>query len=436
MKIAQIIPGSGGTFYCQNCVRDLGLVRALRRGGHDVVLVPMYLPLELNDPEAASGSPLFYGAVQTYLKEAMPWFRRLPRWFWRLCDARAVLGLAARQSGSTSAPGLAELTLSMLAGEVGGQAEELERLVAWLKSEVRPDVVCLSNALLLGMAGRIKAETGAAIVCVLQDEDVWVEAMPPAAQARIWSLMAEKGRGIDHFIAVSHYYAAAMAARLDLPAARISVVYPGTDFSFSRPATPDPAAPTIGYLSRLAESLGLEILVDAFVLLKRRGRIPGLRLRIAGGHTPSDQAFLRRQQQKLRAAGCQADVVVVDRFDRESRAQFLQTLNVLSVPVPRGEAFGAYVIEALGCGVPVVQPRVGAFPELVEATGGGVVYEPNDSKTLADTLESLLLDPVRAQALGAAGRSQALEYFNPEKNAEATLAVYRKIAGGPAGTPL
>ena len=45
MKIVHIIPGTGGAFYCGNCLRDSHLVKALRTIGHDVIKVPMYLPL-------------------------------------------------------------------------------------------------------------------------------------------------------------------------------------------------------------------------------------------------------------------------------------------------------------------------------------------------------------------------------------------------------
>ena len=429
MKIVHVIPGSGGTFYCQNCVRDLALVQALRRAGHDVVMAPMYLPLELNDPGIVNDSPLFYGAVKVYLKETVSWLRKAPPWLNRLLDAAPVLAMAAKRSGSTSAPGLSELTLSMLAGEQGNQADELERLIQWLKTEVRPDLICISNALLLGLARRMKAETGARIICYLQDEDTWIEAMPVDFQKRIWAAMAEKVPEVDRFIAVSHYYAGVMAGKIGIPAAKMAVVYPGTDFSGFLPSNPVSGSPVIGYLSRMTGSLGMDILVDAFVRLKQAGRIPGLKLRLAGGHTSNDHAFISRQMARIKKAGYAAEVEIIDEFDLASRARFFAALSVLSVPVPQGEAFGAYIIEALGCGVPVVQPQAGAFPELVATTGGGIIYDPNDSVELAAALESLLLNPERAKALGEIGRQKVLQNFSIEKTAEATLAIYKQVVG-------
>ena len=130
---------------------------------------------------------------------------------------------------------------------------------------------------------------------------------------------------------------------------------------------------------------------------------------------------------RIKKAGYAAEVEIIDEFDPASRARFFAALSVLSVPVPQGEAFGAYIIEALGCGVPVVQPQAGAFPELVAKTGGGIIYDPNDSVELAVALESLLLNPERAKALGEIGRQKVLQDFSIEKTAEATLAIYKQV---------
>jgi glycosyltransferase involved in cell wall biosynthesis len=94
------------------------------------------------------------------------------------------------------------------------------------------------------------------------------------------------------------------------------------------------------------------------------------------------------------------------------------------VPVRYSEAFGLYVIEALAAGVPVVQPRRGAFPELVEATGGGVLCTADDPQALAQAAEGLLLEPGRARALGEAGRQAVFERFSAEAMAQATLAAF------------
>jgi glycosyltransferase involved in cell wall biosynthesis len=88
-----------------------------------------------------------------------------------------------------------------------------------------------------------------------------------------------------------------------------------------------------------------------------------------------------------------------------------------------------YVIEALAAGVPVVQPWTAAFPELIEATGGGVLCAAGDAPALAEALEELLLDPARTRALGLAGQRAVSERFSAEAMARATLALYVELAG-------
>jgi len=102
---------------------------------------------------------------------------------------------------------------------------------------------------------------------------------------------------------------------------------------------------------------------------------------------------------------------------REEKIAFYRGLSVFSVPALYGEAFGLYVIEALAAGVPVVQPRTASFPELVEATGGGVLCEPRDSQALADAMETLLLQPERRQQLAQAGHQAIHHRFSVEQMA-------------------
>jgi glycosyltransferase involved in cell wall biosynthesis len=103
------------------------------------------------------------------------------------------------------------------------------------------------------------------------------------------------------------------------------------------------------------------------------------------------------------------------------------------VPERRGQAFGLYILEALASGVPVVLPRSGAAVELLEATGGGTLYEPNDPPSLAAALAELLADAERARDLGARGRQAVLEKFNAERIAGKLVGVFQEVASRPAG---
>jgi len=424
VKIVYITPGSGGSFYCENCIRDIELVKALRARGHDAVIVPMYLPLTADGAVIGREGPVFYGAVRIYLEQICPPLRRLPRGLGRVLDSLPVLKLAARMAGSTRAGGLEEMTLSMLRGESGRQSGDLARLEEWLAAEGRPDVVHLSNALLLGLARGVRHAAKAPIVCSLQDEDTWVDTMRTGYREQVWSAMAERARDVDVFAAVSRHYAEAMRDRLELPADSLHVVHLGLDTRAYEPAPVDVQPPAIGYLSRQSEALGLGILAEAFMLLKQDPAFAPLKLRITGGRTGDDTRFLRSLRRRLAACGLLADVDFVDEFERDRRIDFLRSLTLLSVPAVRGEAFGMFQIEAMACGVPVVQPRTGAFPEVVEAAGGGMLYEPNDPPALARALTSLLKDPDRRAELGKRGRQAVLRDFTIERMVDNMLKVY------------
>jgi glycosyltransferase involved in cell wall biosynthesis len=425
MKIIYIIPGSGGTFYCQNCMRDNELVLQLRSLGHDVIMVPMYLPLNENTLRTRGDTPVFYGAINIYLKQMFPRYRQAPMWLEKLLDSRPFLKLAAHLSGSTSAKGLEEMTLSMLQGEEGKQASELEHLVHWLEQDGKPDIIHLSNALLLGLAKTLKQRLQTHIVCTLQDEHQWIDPMDATYQQRLWNMMGEKSVDVSGFITVSRFYAEFMQAKLGLSAQRISVVPMGIDMQgyLSAPLTMNP--PVIGYLNRLSDMFGLETLVDAFILLKKKW--PDLQLHMTGGHTADDKPFIRRIHKKLGHANVLSSVQMLRLFNKSERIAFLTGLSVLSVPVPYGEAFGTYLIEALAAGVPIVQPDAASFPEVIERTGGGLLCKPNNPESLAEKIHELLSNPERARALGRHGQQVVREDYTIQKMAVRMIAAYKLI---------
>ncbi len=99
--------------------------------------------------------------------------------------------------------------------------------------------------------------------------------------------------------------------------------------------------------------------------------------------------------------------------DRREKIEFLRSLDLLCVPATYDEPKGMFLLEAMACGVPVVQPRRGAFTEVVERTGGGVLVEPDDPTALAETFTALWSDRPRLEALGAARlrrRARALRH--------------------------
>lgn len=427
MRIVQITPGSGGSFYCENCLRDAALVKAFAARGDEALLVPLYLPILGEEVEGAGAQPVFFGGINVYLQEKWPGFARLPRLFRRLLDSRFLLRRAARLAGMTRARDLGVTTISMLRGEGGRQAAELEKLVEHLAALPRPDVVYLSNALLAGMARRLKEALRAPVVCMLQGEHGFLDALAEPDRAVAWETLRERARDVDAFMAASAFYRDLMCARLGLPPERTAVVYNGLDAAEYVPAAEPPLRPVIGYLARTCEGGGLDVLADAFVLLRGRGRLPGLTLRVSGGKTADDDDFLARVRGRLAAAGAADAVEFLPNPGRARKLDFLRGLSVLSVPATFGEAFGFYILEALAMRVPVAQPRHGSYPELVEATGSGVLCEPGDAAALADALEGLLLDRAKLVELGARGQAAVRERFSVERTAADMAAVCAQV---------
>jgi glycosyltransferase involved in cell wall biosynthesis len=429
VNIVQITPGAGG-MYCGGCFRDNALVAALRKLGHDTLMLPLYLPLTLDEQNQSEGTPIFFSGVNVYLEQKLPWFRRAPAWLHRTLASPKLLKLLGGMAGNTRAEEVGELTVSMLRGEEGNQAREVDELVAWLKANHRCDVLSLSNVLLVGMARRLKQELRAPIVCMLQGEDTFLDGLPQAQRAMAWKILSDRARDIDLFIAPSRYFAELMARRLNLAAERVRVVHNGINlegYERERPPVKVGRAPVVGYFARMCAEKGLGLAVDAFIELKKRGLTPTAKLHVGGGCGPGDEPFVEEQKGRLDAAGVLFDVTFFPNVSRAEKISFLESLDVFCTPALYGEAFGLYVIEAMAAAVPVVQPRHAAFPELIEATGGGVIAEPN-ATALAMAIEDLLLNTPRARAFGEAGRRAVLQHFSVQRMAEDVLNVYRDAA--------
>jgi glycosyltransferase involved in cell wall biosynthesis len=395
--------------------------------GHECLTIPLYLPLPGGQSGSAGISPIFFGGLNVYLQQKFAFFRKTPRWLDSLFDSPRLLRWLGRMAGMTSARDLGETTISMLRGEEGRQIKELHRLIDWLDThENRPDIICLSNILLAGLAKSIKQGLGVPVACLLQDEDEFLDGLTSPYSKRAWDLISERLRDIDVFIGVSKYYTETMKRRLKLDPDKTFVIYTGISIDEYEYHADQPEVPTIGYLSRMCPEKGLDTLVDAFLKIKKNEKLRNAKLRIAGGKRSDDETFLDKIRQKLRSNGIIDDVEFLPDFDRKARIAFLRSFSVLSVPEKQPVAYGLYALEALATGVPVVQPASGVFPELLEITGGGLLFEPNNVEALADALVSLLLNPAKARRLAEQGRAAVCEKFNIDQTAEQIVRIYEQ----------
>lgn len=442
MNIVQLTPGAGRMF-CGNCFHDNTLVAALRDLGHEATMLPLYLPIHVDEDDQSAGNPIFFGGVNVYLEQKSAFFRNAPRWLHRLLNSRGLLEWAAGRAAKTRASDVGDILLSMLRGESGNQDRELSELIAWLLEQAKPEVLCLSNALLIGMTRRLKAELQTPVVCLLQGEEPYLDALPDSHREPAWQLLRERAKDVDAWIAASRWNADRLARRLQLDPKRVHVVHNGIrlqGFGVARrvardentitpsPVTRHPSrAPVLGYFARMCKDKGLDLLVEAYIHVKNRGKIPRLKLHIGGGCGPGDEPFVKTLRARLAQAGYIGEVSFHPNLNHAEKVSFLEALAVFSVPAHYGEAFGLYLIEAMAAGVPVVQPRTGAFPELVAASGAGVICEPEDPKALGEAIEAVLLNPDQARAFSAAGRLAVATKFNAGTMAVETLTVFDKL---------
>ena len=422
VNILQVTPGAGG-MYCGNCFRDNALVAALRKLGHHTLLVPLYLPMRLDEEDQSHGTPIFFGGINVYLGQKSTLFRKAPGWLRNVLASPGLLKWAAGRAAKTRAEDVSDLTLSMLQGENGNQARDLEDFLGWIKTQARPDVICLSNALLAGMARRLKQEIGAPVVCSLQGEDTFLDALAEPYRTQCWATLSERAKEIDLFIAPSRYYGDLMARRLGVPPERVEVIYNGINLEGFAPAASLPTPPVLGYFARMCREKGLDLLVEAYLLARKK--VPALRLRVGGGCGPADEVFVNDLRTRLENAGCSKDAEFFPNLDRAAKLDFLRSLTVFSVPALYGEAFGLYVIEALATGVPVVQPDVAAFPELIKQTGGGILCKPGNTASLADGIASLVTDRVQLEDLSRTGRGAVQERFSIQRMAENVASAFK-----------
>lgn len=394
--------------------------------GHDVVKVPMYLPL-FSDEHDLGEVPVFYGAISIYLKQLYPFFRKAPGWFDKLLNTKPLLKLAASMAGSTRAKGLEDMTISMLQGEEGKQYEELDRMTEWIRDHFKPDVIHLSNALLLGLAKTLKEKLNVPLICTLQDEDVWVDIMTDPNRQKVWDLMSEHSEHIDQFVSVSHYFKGVALDRMTIASEKISTIHIGVDPNDYQYRNSSEKKRSIGFISRMSHENGMDILVDAFLLLKKQPGYDDVQLVLTGGQTGDDRKFLKDVKKKIRKSGHSKSVEFHKEFEGKGRKEFFEKTSVISVPVRNGEAFGIYIAEALASGIPVLQPGLGAFPEILEMTGGGIIYGENNPGSLSSALQQLLDDTVTLEKMSREAREGAERHLDIHKLANNLVDVYEKV---------
>jgi len=429
MKILSITAGAAG-MYCGSCSRDNALAVELLARGHEVTLLPLYTPTNPDEANVSRERVLF-GGISVYLQQHVALFRKTPRFLDRIWDSPGVIRAFASRSISTDPKLLGDMTVSMLEGDRGVLRKEFDKLLEWLADEPVPDIVNLPNSLLIGLARPLRAALHVPICCTLQGEDLFLDGLVEPYRSRAIELIREQVPEIDRFIAVSEYYVPTMSRLLGIGADRISVVPLGINLTgYERRGDDTHAAPfRVGYFARIAPEKGLHVLAEAYVLFRQRMRGMPIRLEAAGYLSRAHEPYLADVKRSLGKAGLAEEFVYHGAVDRDGKLAFLRTLDVLSVPTPLDEPKGLFLLEAMASGVPVVQPRRGAFTEIVEKTGGGVLVAPDNPAALAGGLYALWKDRGLARTLGERGSHGVREHYSVQHSADTLLGVYDKVRG-------
>jgi glycosyltransferase involved in cell wall biosynthesis len=427
MRIAFITSGAAG-MYCGSCMRDNTLVSALRRLGHDALLIPTYTPIRTDEDDLSEGR-VFFGGINVYLEQKTWFFRHTPWLLDRLLNFNWLLRSVSRFAVRTRYSTLGKLTVSMLRGEHGNQRKEVAKLTGHLVEDVKPDVVILSNALLSGAVPAILRALGVPILVTLQGDDIFLEALLKIDRSTCIDLIRGNDAAVAGYICTSRYYADFMAGYLGIDRSKMHVVYPGINLAGhggERPPRHEPV-PTIGYFARICPEKGFHNLVDAFIHLRQTPGAPPCRLLASGWLGENQRPFVEQQLKKLQAAGFANAFQYVESPTHQDKVRFLQSIDLLSVPTTYHEPKGLYVLEAWANAIPVVQPRHGSFPELIEATGGGLLVAPGDPAALAAAWRQLLGDNEYRERAGRAGEAAVRERFSAEAMARETIALLERF---------
>ena len=428
MKILYITAGAAN-MYCGSCLRDNALAAEMIARGHDVILVPIYTPTLTDEANVSLKDRVFFGGISVYLQQHLSLFRKTPWLLDRLWDSSRMLKWASRRSIPTSPKLLGELTISMLKGEEGNQRKELLKMLDWLRHEPLPDVISLPYTLLIGLAKPLKEALKRPIFCTLQGEDLFLEGLSEAYRLEALDLIRTNVQHVDAFIAVSHYYADFMPGYLGIPESKMRVVPLGINLEGYEARSRIRQQPfTVGYFARVAPEKGLHVLAETYRLLRReRADFPEARLEVAGYLGAEHRDYLSGIEKQMKDWGLADEFHYRGVLDRRQKIEFLQSLDVLSVPATYNEPKGIFLLEAMACGVPVVQPRRGAFTEVIQKTRGGLLVEPDDAGSLADGILEIYQNPSLAEELGANGFRGVREHYSVARMAERALEVYGSL---------
>ena len=240
-------------------------------------------------------------------------------------------------------------------------------------------------------------------------------------------LLVRNLRYADHICSTSKVMAE-QTRRIDSRIESITVTPFGVDTGAFAPRQDgrDTECLTIGTVKSLAHKYGVDILIRAFdrvyrsILKEDSGKAGRLRLLIVGGGP--DRGKLEQLASDLGISG------ICEFTGQVAHSEVPQYLNRLDIYVAasRLESFGAAVLEASACGVPVVVANVGGLPEIVVDGDTGIIAEKDSPEAMAGALSRLIEDDALRVKMGSTGRRHVMENYEWKNSVEIMEGVFRK----------
>jgi len=410
--------------FCGACARDITLVRGLLRFGHDVEIIPLYTPLKIEKQDDLPLTQVYYGAINAFLQQISGVFQHTPSFIEHPLDNPAFLNWVSQFALSTKASDVGAMAVSVLAGKDGKQRKELDKLLKHLQDEAPADLVSITNTMLSGIAPAVKERLGVPVVCALQGEDTFMDAMGSPHADRARELVRHNARSIDMFITFGLAYADRMTKYLDVPREKIRVVRPGVDTNDYPAVKQRLRVPfTIGYVSVITRGKGLDLLVEATRILLDDGR--DVFLKIAG--KVLDPKYFAEINKGIEESGMAERVNIQGEVDMAEKLALLRGCSVFSVPSRFDESRGMAVLEAMSTGIPVVVPNSGIYPEVIGMTQGGITVPPDNAEQLAAAIARIMDDPDAADVMGKRARAGIEQYFEATKTAHEIEEIYAQL---------
>ncbi len=291
MKVVYLTAGAAG-MYCGSCMHDNSVAKEAIRQGVECLLTPVYTPITTDEADQ-SIDRVFFGGINVFLQQKMPWLTYLPRWLDSALNRPSLIRWLTRGAMKTDARFLGALTVSMLRGMEGNQRKEVLRLCDWLTRDIQPTHLLLTNMLIAGCLPEFKQRTQARTFVTIQGDDIFLESLPEPYQQQSLTAIRSLIPWVDGFLFHSRDYADRMSRWMAIPEEKITIIPLGIELQDfrQRPSSRIEGPYRIGYLARMAPEKGLDLVVDAFIGLRKRNPECTATLKWLDGWDPSTKTF-------------------------------------------------------------------------------------------------------------------------------------------------